>query len=149
MHTLAFDTLLRRHRADADDLVADEISSATTAVDNYKGVAGLKPKWKKQDSVSAIHPGKSPKSGTWYTHLDIAPSIHIRKRCNRRSLGLGDEAQLCLSSNPVSEHASKASRLLHTSARIFWPDCGKGNDDVNLEKLTKPRPTVAVMRWIA
>ena len=44
IHTLAFDTLFHHHRADADDLVADEISSATTAVDNYESVASLKPK---------------------------------------------------------------------------------------------------------
>ncbi len=44
VHTLAFDTLSHHHRANVDNLVADEISSAAAAVDNYKDVAGLKPK---------------------------------------------------------------------------------------------------------
>ena len=43
IHTLSFDALLHHHRADADDLVADEISGTTTAVDDYKSVASLGP----------------------------------------------------------------------------------------------------------
>ncbi len=44
MLTLALNAFLHHHRADCDDLVADEISGTTTAVNDYKSVASLEPK---------------------------------------------------------------------------------------------------------
>ena len=76
IHTLALHALLHHHRADADNLVADEISSATATVDKHKSVASLKPKGKKQELVGAVDTAKLRVIRD-ATYLDIAPAIHI------------------------------------------------------------------------